>query len=82
MKGDVIVDVIHLGHYRGISLTMMGCLPFGRLVLFNHKRDFRERSGGTSPNQIMNRDADHVNALVYKYLGYFTGALIFCHVPG
>jgi len=67
MNSDIIVDIVNLGYNTGISPKIMGCFACGGLVLFDYKSDFHH-SLGEIGDQVMYRDADHLNSLVDEYL--------------
>jgi len=69
MNSDLIVDIVNLGYNTGISPKIMGCFACGGLVLFDYKSDFHEAMGAIG-DQVMYRNADHLNSLVDDYLGH------------
>ena len=67
MNSDIIVDIVNLGYNTGISPKIMGCFACGGLVLFDYKSDFHQAMGEIG-EQVMYRDADHLNSLAEEFL--------------
>jgi glycosyl transferase family 1 len=68
INSDIIIDVLSGGYSSGVSPKVMNCLACGGFVIFDYKDDFRQAFGDVA-DQVMYRNADHLNSLIDHYLG-------------